>query len=131
MNYNVPLDKTIFYTFKYQQDKGTPLSYIPSDSYLQRFLQTRNDPTRVIPHQGMKKFAKNGNEGLYGWTYKAKDGAIRIREDLIDLKKLETDIHECIHTPDEYETRVLTHWILSSMFKVRERYKTRPKEYFH
>lgn len=109
--------------------RGFHLSYLPPDTYLERFRQAKEDPTRTIPFQTVQKFPKSGNEGLYGWTYRNKDGAIRIRDDLTGLRKLETDIHESIHTPDEYETRVLTRWILDALIPPRERYSTKPPEY--
>jgi len=129
-HYELPLEKIVKYTLMYQQDKGQPLSYVPTDNYLQRFMQHRTDVTRFIPNQGMKKFPKSGNEGLYGWTYKNKDGAIRIRDDLMGAMKMEVDIHESIHTPDEYETRVITWWIMAGMFKRRTTYHKGVKEYF-
>ena len=56
-------------------------------------------------------FPKSGNEGLYGFTYR-HSGKIGLREDLDPREKLDTDIHESMHTPDEYETRKITEWIM-------------------
>jgi len=41
------------------------------------------------------------------------------RADLTGQTARMVDIHESIHTPDEYETRVLTSWIME---KVRGKY---------
>jgi hypothetical protein len=49
--------------------------------------------------------------GVLGFTYLGS-GKIARRADLFgDMAKM-VDVHESIHTPDEYETRVLTDWIL-------------------
>ena len=49
--------------------------------------------------------------GVLGFTYLGQD-RMALRDDLISMKRM-VDIHESIHTPDEYETRVLTDWIMS------------------
>lgn len=50
--------------------------------------------------------------GVLGFTYLGEDFMAR-RDDLVGDRALMVDIHEAIHTPDEYETRVLTDWIMS------------------
>jgi len=59
--------------------------------------------------------------GVYGFTYLGS-GKIARREDLSskpDFAHL-VDVHESIHTFDEYETRILTDWVLNIE---RPRYK--------
>ena len=57
--------------------------------------------------------------GVLGFTY-LSSGKMARRDDLFgDMAKM-VDVHEAIHTPDEYETRVLTDWMLK---KERPRYK--------
>ncbi len=85
--------------------------------------------SRFLPATTMHTFPKQGNEGLYGWTHRQKDGMINVRENLHGEKRIETIIHESIHTPDEYETKRLTEWIMESMFPKEERYRTKPEEY--
>ncbi len=126
MNDKVP---SIDYKVRYEPTRNQLTSYVPPDSYLERFKQERNDCTRTIPIQNIEKFPRSGNEGLYGWTYKNKDGKIRIREDLTWSKKIETDIHESAHTPDEYETRIITRLRMDCMFERRRKYSKEPKEY--
>ncbi len=92
-------------------------------SYLHRFREERRDITRFLPATTLQTFPRQGNEGLYGWTHRQKDGIINVREDLQGEKKIKTIIHESIHTPDEYETRRLTEWIMESMFPEEEKYK--------
>ncbi len=50
--------------------------------------------------------------GVSGYTYLGENFMAR-RDDLTGSKALMVDVHEAIHTPDEYETRVLTDWILT------------------
>lgn len=57
--------------------------------------------------------------GVLGYTYLGENFMAR-RDDLSGSKALMVDVHEAIHTPDEYETRILTDWILS---RERMRYK--------
>jgi len=57
--------------------------------------------------------------GVLGFTYLGENMMAR-RDDLFGDMALMVDVHESIHTPDEYETRVLTDWILS---RERPRYK--------
>ena len=49
--------------------------------------------------------------GLYGFTYLGWD-YMAINDNLQAEQDYETQVHEAIHTPDEYETRVLTKWML-------------------
>jgi hypothetical protein len=49
--------------------------------------------------------------GILGFTYLGS-GKMTRRADLFGDMALMVDVHEAIHTPDEYETRVLTSWIL-------------------
>ena len=126
MNDKVP---SIDYTVGYAPTRNQFVDYVPPDSYLERFKQERKDCTKTIPFQAVESFPRSGNEGLFGWTYKNKDGKIRVREDLTWGKRIETDIHESIHTSDEYETRVVTWSIMGSMFERRKKYSKEPKEY--
>lgn len=57
--------------------------------------------------------------GVLGYTYLGENFMAR-REDLSGSKALMVDVHEAIHTDNEYETRVLTDWIL---MRERPRYK--------
>jgi hypothetical protein len=48
--------------------------------------------------------------GILGFTYLGQN-KMALRDDLVGDKEM-VDVHESIHTPDEYETRILTDWIL-------------------
>jgi len=50
--------------------------------------------------------------GVLGFTYLGENYMAR-RSDLVGRMALMVDVHEAIHTPDEYETRVLTSWMLT------------------
>lgn len=49
--------------------------------------------------------------GILGFTY-LFDNHMTIRDDLFGRRKLEVEVHEAIHTTDEYETRRLHEWML-------------------
>ena len=96
------------YSLDHHQERTHPLSYVPPHTYAERFHKERRDILRFTPCATVKRFPREGHEGLYGWTFRNKDGSVNIREDLQGYTKLETDLHECEHTPDEQETRYRT-----------------------
>jgi hypothetical protein len=82
-------------------------------AYLDKRIESLFDFTGRVPGKLLHPFPVSGNEGLFGFTYLGDIHAWR-RDDLLGTNKgEETDIHECIHTPDEYETRVLTSWMMA------------------
>lgn len=89
----------------------------------QRKLQ-KNDPLLFVPARVRKSFPKNGNEGLYGFTYR-NTGIIYVRNDLSSEFNLEVDVHESIHTNNEYETRRLTEDIMKELFPKKKPYQER------
>lgn len=101
------------------------------ERYLERFRrQAREAFLMAIPLTGVKWFPRSGNEGLYGYTYR-QSGKIAMREDLKGNleEKADTDIHESIHTSDEYETRRITEWILGFLDGTKKKYKGLSREY--
>ena len=103
--------------------------YVPPDDYLSKWSQERDDPLKFVPSVTVKKFQRQGNEWLYGWTIRGS-GVINQREDLeVSGDRLRNYVHEAIHTDDEYETRRLTEWIMETMFPVRERYQRSLQKY--
>lgn len=64
-------------------------------------------------------FPKSVMGGVLGFTYLGENFMAR-RADLTGSKALMVDVHEAIHTDNEYETRVLTDWILT---RERPKYK--------
>ena len=71
-----------------------------------------HDFTDRVPGKNLETFPVSGNEGLYGYTFLGDIRAWR-RDDLSGNFAKMVDIHESIHTPDEYETRILTDWIMT------------------
>ena len=57
-------------------------------------------------------FPKSMMGSILGFTYLGENFMAR-RDDLVGDKARMVDVHEAIHTPDEYETRVLTDWMLT------------------
>ena len=81
-------------------------------TYISRRQEALQDFSDRVPGKSLETFPVSGNEGLYGYTFL---GDIKVwrRDDLSGNFAKMVDIHECIHTPDEYETRILTDWIMS------------------
>ena len=71
---------------------------------LQDFTNRADKSLHIMPQSIMG--------GILGLTYLGENFMAR-RDDLVgDMAKM-VDVHEAIHTPDEYETRVLTDWMLT------------------
>ncbi len=85
---------------------------MPQQSYLERWLIERNSFIRHVPNKAVEFDSHLFQSGVLGWTYL---GSIKTTRDrfLIPEQAYKTDIHECIHTDWEYETRRLTEWMLS------------------
>ncbi|MBI3033389.1 hypothetical protein HYY69_08000 [Candidatus Woesearchaeota archaeon] len=80
---------------------------------LQEYQEQRRDDiadtTRFLPVK--HRIFEQMPEGLFGYTFIGSD-KVYINQSLVGGRKEETIVHESIHTPDEYETRVITSWIL-------------------
>lgn len=74
----------------------------------QRLHQMHNFEDRV-PGKFVNVFPESLLGGVLGFTYLGENFMGK-REDMIGNRMV--DIHESIHTPDEYETRILTSWIM-------------------
>lgn len=88
--------------------------YRKMKDYLEKARQQRHQSFwNTIPLTQIEWFPKSSHEWLYGYTYLSSK-KIALREDLQGnyAKKEETDIHESLHTNNEYETRKITEWIL-------------------
>jgi len=90
--------------------------------YLLRREHSLKDFTNRIPDKIIEKVRLPW--GFYGYTYLGHNKAwLNYRLDETPDKKENTDLHEAIHTDNEYETRVLTDWMLEKEpeEKVKER----------
>ena len=76
--------------------------------YLKRFIDSKEDMSQRVQLKWLNILP------VSRWAvfliYLPGDNSIN-REDLIRMKD-EVDIHECMHTNDEYETRIISRWML-------------------
>ena len=107
-NYSVSL----IYENNYEKERLSIDYKSTRGTYLNRRQEALHDFSDRVPGKSLETFPVSGNEGLYGFTYL---GDIKIwrRDDLSGKFAKMVDIHESIHTPDEYETRILTDWIMT------------------
>jgi len=87
-------------------------------SYRQQHLESKEDMTNRVPLKWLNILPESLMGGVLGFTY-IGDGSMGRRADLTGKTARMVDIHESIHTPDEYETRVLTSWIME---KIKSKY---------
>ena len=92
-----------------QQLHYSPSYRKPIPSYHARWKAERRDTTKLIPGKTME--LRKMPAGLYGYTFLGQN-YMAINQDLTHDFKYEVIVHESIHTPDEYETRVITWWML-------------------
>lgn len=101
--------------------KEISYKYLPSylgtiADYIKKLEKKRNDFTMRAPFKVVHKFPVNLMGGVLGFTYLGEN-FMGIRDDLYGPELHEVELHEAIHTPDEYETRVLTKWMLDNETK--------------
>ena len=101
-----------YFRQKYKPPKSTDEKY-ELDNHI-----SKQDFTKFCPNKRMEKLSLPS--GLYGFTYLNADYMV-INNNLQDEKNYETQVHESIHTNDEYETRILTWWMLN-LFNQDEHY---------
>jgi len=87
------------------------VSYAMGNAYHERFVRNNNDFSNRVPSKTIHIMPKNYMGGVLGYTYLGESMMV-LRDDLIGSLKKEVDIHESIHTPDEYETICLTRWMM-------------------
>ena len=104
--------ENLAYVDNYQQEREGIIYSSAISTYLDRRLEYMHDFTDRVPGKNLETFPVSGNEGLYGYTFLGDIKAWR-RDDLSGNFAKMVDIHESIHTPDEYETRILTDWIMT------------------
>ena len=87
-------------------------------NYMQQHIESKEDMANRVPLKWLNILPETLMGGVLGFTYLGENFMAR-RADLTGKTARMVDIHESIHTPDEYETRVLTSWIME---KVRNKY---------
>ena len=70
--------------------------------------------TNRVPLKWLNILPESQMGGILGFTYLGENFMGR-RADLTGKTARMVDIHESIHTPDEYETRILTSWIMKKL----------------
>jgi len=105
-NYSVSL----VYENNYEEERLSINYKSTIGTYLNQRQQALHDFTDRVPGKHVDILPASVMGGILGFTYLGQD-RMTLRDDLIGDKKM-VDIHESIHTPDEYETRLLTDWIM-------------------
>ena len=81
--------------------------------YAKEFAEHFSDFTHLIPNKRLEKKQPTHMDGAYGYTFAPSALDYMCLDDtLIGKFRKEVDVHESIHTPDEYETRVLSRWMV-------------------
>ena len=81
-------------------------------SYLKKHIENKKDFSQRVHLKPLTILPANSMGSVLGFTYIGENFMAR-RADLTGKTARMVDIHESIHTPDEYETRCLTLWIMS------------------
>ncbi len=99
--------------YQYRNGEETAvLKYTPAKHYIQKHVETKEDHTEKVPLKPIHHmWPESIMGGILGFTYIGENFMGR-RDDLTGWWARMVDIHESIHTPDEYETRVLTDHIM-------------------
>ena len=99
--------------------------YQRTSSYLEKLKELKKDFTGIADKHMEKKFLP---DGLFGYTW-LNDVKMVINESISSYQSFKTQVHEAIHTEWEYQTRVLTEWMVSIKQEVKKYFKQK-KEYF-
>ncbi|MBD3249593.1 hypothetical protein GF336_06120 [Candidatus Woesearchaeota archaeon] len=92
---------------KYKAKDAADIEYIIGKE------KKKQDFTHSVPDKRMEK--ERLPSGLYGYTFLGLD-YMAINDNLDPEQSYKTQVHEAIHTEDEYETRQLEKW----MFEIDE-----------
>ena len=114
----LPYKITINYAQNYEQERLAISYFEQLKGYMKEHIKSKEDMTNRVPLKWLNILPENVMGGVLGFTYLGENFMGR-RADLVGKTARMVDIHESIHTPDEYETRVLTSWIME---KVRGKY---------
>ena len=114
----IPYSIKISYEDNYAEERLTITYKQQLKNYLQQHIESKEDMTNRVPLKWLNILPESMMGGVLGFTYLGENFMAR-RADLTGQTARMVDIHESIHTPDEYETRVLTSWIME---KTKSRY---------
>ncbi|MBI4143453.1 hypothetical protein HY487_01060 [Candidatus Woesearchaeota archaeon] len=113
-----PYGISISYEDNYGEERLTITYRQQLKNYMKKHIENKEDMTNMVPLKWLNILPESMMGGILGFTYLGENFMGR-RADLTGKTARMVDIHESIHTPDEYETRRLTDWIMS---KERSKY---------
>ena len=113
-----PYSIKISYEDNYDEERLSITYKQQLGSYIKKHIEEKEDMSNRVPLKWLNILPETMMGGVLGFTYLGENFMGR-RADLTGKTARMVDIHESIHTPDEYETRVLTSWIIS---KARDKY---------
>ena len=114
----VPYSIKLSYEDNYAEERLTVTYRQQLKNYIKQHIEDKEDMTNRVPLKWLNILPETMMGGVLGFTYLGENFMGR-RADLTGKTARMVDIHESIHTPDEYETRCLTQWIMS---KERSKY---------
>jgi len=106
-----PYSISIFYKEDYAEERLSITYKSQLKNYLQKHVNAKEDMSCRVPLKWLNILPETSMGGVLGFTY-IGDNSMGRRADLTGKTARMVDIHESIHTPDEYETKVLTSWIM-------------------
>ena len=109
-----PYGIKISYEHDYNEERLTITYKQQLKNYIQKHIEDKEDMTNRVPLKWLNILPETMMGGVLGFTY-IGDNSMGRRADLTGKTARMVDIHESIHTPDEYETRVLTSWIMEKL----------------
>ncbi len=107
----IPYSIKISYEDNYSEERLIITYKQQLKNYLQQHIESKENMTNRVPLKWLNILPESIMGGVLGFTYLGENFMAR-RADLTGKTARMVDIHESIHTPDEYETRVLTSWIM-------------------
>ncbi|MBI2657003.1 hypothetical protein HYX03_04650 [Candidatus Woesearchaeota archaeon] len=107
----VPYSISISYEDRYAEERLAITYKQQLKNYMHQHIQSKEDMSERVPLKWLNILPESMMGGVLGFTYLGENFMGR-RADLTGKTARMVDIHESIHTPDEYETRILTSWIM-------------------
>ena len=108
----------IFYEDNYAEERLSITYRQQLKNYIQQHIESKEDMSNRVLLKWLNILPETMMGGVLGFTYLGENFMGR-RADLTGSTARMVEIHESIHTPDEYETRVLTSWIME---KIKPKY---------
>src|SRR3989338_3479610 len=110
----IPYKVMITYEDRYGEERLIITYQQQMKNYIEKHVNEKEDMTHRVPLKWLNILPESMMGGILGFTY-IGDPAMGRRADLTGKTARMVDIHKSIHTPDEYETRVLTEWIMGKV----------------